>query len=263
MGLFSRKEKEVKPLELTQEQKDRYVMRIIHDILINTNNWKNHFTDDELAVLNDQNYAGIRVRIDEFDELYKKFNDVGEKYESNNYISNFHNFSKDALGVIFDDSSSEIKTQKDFEIVYDELIKNQITKSYNQIKCMEVLENNDLDKFYDYASRIKQNEYYNRLRVLSPETQKVIKKIKDSNKINSDFFNSDNKLINQCLQKANNHAKKLKTDEEIREQERIRKMNQEMNKAMVSSVRKANEISAMINDSYHGSNPSISDAKTK
>ena len=265
MGLFSRKEKEVKPLELTQEQKDRYVMRIIHDILINTNNWKNHFTDDELAVLNDQNYAGVRVRINEFDELYKKFNDVGQKYESNNYILSFHNFSKDSLSIIFDNSSSEIITPKDFEIVYDELIKDQITKSYNQIKCMEILEDDDLDKFYDYSSHIKHNDYFNSLRVLSPETKKVIKRITDSKEIHSDFINSNNRIIKQCLQAANDHAKKLKNEEQIREQERIRKMNQEMNKAMFSSVRKVEEISQMIKESenYQDSSPSILDAKTK
>lgn len=265
MGLFSKKEKEVKPVELTQEQKDRYVMRIIHDILINTDNWKNHFNEEELAVLHDQNYAGIRVRINEFDELYKKFNDVGQKYESNNYILSFHNFSKDSLSIVFDNSSSEIKTPKDFEIVYDELIKDQITKSYNQIKCMEILEDDDLDKFYDYSSRIKHNDYFNSLRVLSPETKKVIKRITDSKEIHSDFINSNNRIIKQCLQAANNRAKKLKNEEQRMEQGRIKKMNEEVNTAMFSSVRKAEEISKMIDDSkkYQDFTPSTSNNKTK
>ena len=264
MGLFSRKVKEVQLSELTQEQKDRYAMRIIYDILINPDNWKRHFTEEELAILEDQNYAGIRVRIDEFDELYNKFNEVGEKYESNNYIATFHNFSKDSLNVIFDDSSYEIKTPNDFEIVYDELIKQQITKSYNQIKCMEVLEDNDLDKFYDYASRIKHNEHYNSLRVLSPETKKVIKRITDSQNIDSSILNSDNRLVQECLQKANNHVKKLKSEEQTREQKKIGKMNQEMKIAAFTSVRNAEEISRMIEDSEKlQDSPSISDSKTK
>ena len=279
MGLFSRKEKEVKLVELTQEQKDKHMMDVLNKFLDgsryggfaqNSKKWDDNLTKEQLAVLNDPQYSNIKFSINEFNESYNKIVDIQKEFQSNSNImeicgieiSDFFWGTYNLMLELTYAVQSEIKELEDFKKVYNEIIEKQMKKMYYQAKCMEVILNNNVDQYDSYSESLYHNNKINKYMYLSPVSERVVKKLKV---ISNYKIGDNNNDINNGLKIAAGRAKDIKKEEQLKEQERSRNLNLRIQEQMFSDFRRAEEISQMIEESkkYQDSSSSISDNKTK
>lgn len=227
MGFFRKKEKEKQNVEMTSEYKDITMMSVARQVLANPQKKLESFSSQELEVLKDPKYADTVSKINELIDIYKKLDE--SKKIDNILISSVsveRGMMLDSLAHECSFSLYETTTLEDFKILYDELIKNEVDKAYNELMCMRVLIDNDIEKYDNYYSRLKLNYDKDKTRVLSPISQKVIKKI------DSTFISMCQNSINICFQQA-----KLHVD-------------------IINKQRKSNDLTSMIddNDNYQNSN---------